>query len=395
MPTPGTVIESTISDERQAFKLVRLLGEGGFGQVWLAHNSEGEARALKFLHSGQADAVAVELDNHVKAQRAVSSVNIPEFYSSFLARISYKPEGNAPLCERSHPMVAQPAQNLGSCDLCNEQIDRGQEVSLCVGCDYWVCLRCSPRVLSAQQSEFIVVEMEYLDGKSLGDILKKMDCPIPEFVTKVVLHDVVVALRQLHKHGVLHLDLKPDNIIISSSGLVYLVDFGLSAALADHERHEGKITKLKRNCCGTPGYMAPEMFMQVYNEKVDIWSLGMTAIHLVLGEVPQPRIKTAFDQDRWYELTQQMVLEDKAPQVTDEQLAEIGYSSQFQKFIRRTLKKDDQQRSSAAELLQSAYMVLGAEREQLRDWLQELAAQQLKRGHTDWRLANPRCMVDR
>jgi len=188
---------------------------------------------------------------------------------------------------------------------------------------------------------------------------------------KVVLHDVVLALGQLHKHGILHLDLKPDNIILSSTGSAYLVDFGLSLALEDNERHhvDGKNAKLKRDCCGTAGYMAPDMFVQVYNEKADIWSLGMTAIHLALGQVPKPKIKTAFDVDRWFELSKQMVLEEMAPRVTDQQLAEIGYSSQFQKFIQRTLKKDDERRASAKALSQSSYMILGSEREQLRLWL--------------------------
>ena len=97
--------------------------------------------------------------------------------------------------------------------------------------------------------------------------------------------DIADALAYAHQHGVLHRDVKPANIILDDSGVVWITDFGL----ARHEEHEG-VTETG-DIVGTLRYMAPEQFSGQTDSRSDIYSLGMTLYELLA-------LRPAYDEVR-------------------------------------------------------------------------------------------------
>ncbi|MBI1311710.1 protein kinase [bacterium] len=103
--------------------------------------------------------------------------------------------------------------------------------------------------------------------------------------------DIADALAYAHQHGVLHRDVKPANILLDDSGVVWITDFGL----ARHEEHEG-VTETG-DIVGTLRYMAPEQFSGQSDARSDIYSLGMTLYELLA-------LRPAYDEVRHAPLIQ-------------------------------------------------------------------------------------------
>lgn len=135
-------------------------------------------------------------------------------------------------------------------------------------------------VLDAPDGPWIV--MDYVRGAVLGRLIA--GGPLPEPAVARIGAQVLDALIAAHAVGVLHRDVKPDNILITSSGGVVLVDFGI-AAIEGNER----ITTLGQ-VIGTSTYMAPERLRGApAGEAADLWSLGATLYTAVEGRTPFDR----------------------------------------------------------------------------------------------------------
>lgn len=88
-----------------------------------------------------------------------------------------------------------------------------------------------------------------------------------------------MAINTCHKNSICHRDLKPENILFDSEGKIKVIDFGTAKKIDP----EAGIKGLK----GTPYYVAPEIIQQVnYNEKCDIWSIGVIMYILLTGNPP-------------------------------------------------------------------------------------------------------------
>jgi len=128
-----------------------------------------------------------------------------------------------------------------------------------------------------QSDPYIV--MEFFDGKPLDSILKQAPLPPPQVMS--ILRQTAEGLTKAHKNQVIHRDIKPANIMMSDTGEVKILDFGI-AKLRDAKKDLTGNTVL-----GTPYYMSPEQAMgQPIDARTDIYSLGITAFHLITGRKP-------------------------------------------------------------------------------------------------------------
>jgi len=129
-------------------------------------------------------------------------------------------------------------------------------------------------------SPFLV--MEFVEGLSLGEKVER-DGPIPEEFAIHLIAQVCEGLHSAHKQGLIHRDVKPDNILVTAEGVAKLTDLGL---VKDIEG-EMNLTRTGKGL-GTPHFMAPEQFRNAKNADVrcDIYSLGATLYMMVTGHVP-------------------------------------------------------------------------------------------------------------
>lgn len=127
-------------------------------------------------------------------------------------------------------------------------------------------------------SAFLI--MEAVDGVSLAELIGA-DGPLEPAETAAVVADVAEALRFAHANGVLHLDIKPENVLVTRDGLVKVADFGVS-----------RLTGLggtARAVAGTPGYMAPEQLSGLeVDERADVFGLAALTYLMLTGHEPFP-----------------------------------------------------------------------------------------------------------
>jgi len=123
------------------------------------------------------------------------------------------------------------------------------------------------------------VVTEFIDGQSLGDIIKQS--PLMEESAVDLGLEIADALSYMNSSGIVHRDIKPDNILISDEGEVKIVDFGLS------REEDQQTVSIKGEMFGTPQYLAPEYIDgKKLTVKTDIYSLGVTLFYMVSGVLP-------------------------------------------------------------------------------------------------------------
>jgi serine/threonine protein kinase len=124
--------------------------------------------------------------------------------------------------------------------------------------------------------------MEFVDGESLGQRIER-DGRIPEAEAVQIIALAAQGLHHAHKNGMVHRDVKPDNIMVTKDGQVKLADLGL----VKEAENDINLTRTGRGL-GTPHFMAPEQFRNAKNAdiKCDIYSLGATLYQMVTGELP-------------------------------------------------------------------------------------------------------------
>jgi serine/threonine protein kinase len=123
--------------------------------------------------------------------------------------------------------------------------------------------------------------MPLLDGRSLRTVLLNNNCLPPDRALRIAIQ-IAEGLELAHQNGILHRDIKPDNLWISPSDDVKLIDFGLARTLeeANPITHEGTVL-------GTPSYMSPEQITgQALDGRSDLFSLGVVLMEMMCGESP-------------------------------------------------------------------------------------------------------------
>lgn len=136
--------------------------------------------------------------------------------------------------------------------------------------------------------------MDYIDGESLLERMKKVGRPFTEAEVVVILSQILEALKEVHQNEIWHLDLKPGNIMVDKHGNAYLIDFGASKQI----RANGSMTT-STALCYTPGYAPNEQIGQIYDRFgpwTDIYALGATIYNLLTNKKPPMAIDIEEDE---------------------------------------------------------------------------------------------------
>ena len=237
------------------YKIERVLGQGGFGNTYVGYNTEFEETvAIKeFFMKG------VTERNETTSVVSVSNAdNVQQF-------------------EEQREKFKKEARRLRK--LKNEHIVKVHDLFEENGTAYYV--------------------MDFIDGESLAERMKKTDHPFTEAEVRSILLQILEALKEVHQNEIWHLDLKPGNIMIDKSGNAYLIDFGASKQL----RANGTMTT-STALCYTPGYAPTEQIAQMYDRFgpwTDIYALGATVYNLLTNKKPPMAIDIEEDEEDAFE----------------------------------------------------------------------------------------------
>lgn len=241
------------------YRVIRPIGEGGMGQVYLAQDERLDTLvAVKFIKPELSDS-ASSLDSLVREARII-------------ARLKH--------------------QNILTVH--NWDVD------------------------NAEGSPLAYLVMEYVSGGTLFDRIRKSALSRQE--AERVLSEVCAAIEYAHGEGVIHLDLKPQNILFDDNKKVYVTDFGLSKLLESRSHTKGDTG------VGTPEYMPPE---QIYGSEVgpfsDIYALGITLHEMLTGKRPKRNLESnTLEQDVTLPLDVRQVIETATKTAPKERYRKAG-----------------------------------------------------------------------
>ena len=233
------------------YRIERVLGQGGFGNTYVGYNTEFEETvAIKeFFMKG-----VTERDETTSVVSVSNADNVQQF-------------------EEQREKFKKEARRLRK--LKNEHIVKVHDLFEENGTAYYV--------------------MDYIDGESLAERMKKTGQPLSETEVRNILTQILDALKEVHQNEIWHLDLKPGNIMIDKGGNAYLIDFGASKQI----RANGSMTT-STALCYTPGYAPNEQIGQMYDRFgpwTDIYALGATIYNLLTNKKPPMAIDIEEDEE--------------------------------------------------------------------------------------------------
>ncbi|XP_067940776.1 uncharacterized protein [Watersipora subatra] len=132
-----------------------------------------------------------------------------------------------------------------------------------------------------EDTKELCIVMEYMDGLALNDIVEPRKGIMKEDIIAGIIQPCVKALAYVHEQNIIHRDIKSDNVLVGSNGVVKIIDFGAGAKVWSSK------TEKRKTHIGTPYWMAPEVIKgEDYTNKVDVWSLGIMAYECYKGTPP-------------------------------------------------------------------------------------------------------------
>ncbi|NIN00770.1 MAG: protein kinase [candidate division Zixibacteria bacterium] len=131
----------------------------------------------------------------------------------------------------------------------------------------------------ADYQDRLYIAMEYVEGKSLKDLLEKRELQTREVID--IAMQICEGLAKAHQSGIVHRDIKPQNVLIDKDGRARIVDFGLAKLKGD-----AKITQVG-STLGTVSYMSPEQAQgEAVDRRSDVFSLGVILYEMIAGRLP-------------------------------------------------------------------------------------------------------------
>lgn len=176
------------------------------------------------------------------------------------------------------------------------------------------------------------IVMELVEGITLKEYISKKERLSSKEAISIAIQ-VCSGIAEAHKHGIIHRDIKPQNIIISKAGKVKVTDFGIAKATSSNT--------ISTNAMGSVHYTSPEQARGGFSDaKSDIYSLGITLYEMITGELP-------FDGDSTVTIALKHLQEDITP--PSEIVEDIPYSLE-QIILKCTQKSTDRRYASVAQL---------------------------------------------
>jgi serine/threonine-protein kinase len=179
---------------------------------------------------------------------------------------------------------------------------------------------------------------EYLKGCTLEHLLKAMR-PLPEKDAIKLASLICEALQHMHDNGVIHRDLKPQNVMLCCDGSIRIMDFGIARDAASR-----RITHIANSTSmGTPDYMAPEQVKgRRADKRTDIYNLGALLYEMLTGVVPFQ------DENQWAALNARISGDPAAPRKLNPDL-----SAQAEEIVLRAMQRDPAARYQTAAALKT------------------------------------------
>ncbi|XP_019086680.1 PREDICTED: serine/threonine-protein kinase BCK1/SLK1/SSP31-like [Camelina sativa] len=180
------------------------------------------------------------------------------------------------------------------------------------------------------------LQMEYVSGGSIHDLIKNSGGKLPEPVIRSYTRQILKGLVYLHEQGIVHCDLKSQNVMIGGE-TAKIVDLGCAKTVV------GEYENLEFS--GTPAFMSPEVARgEEQSFPADVWALGCTVIEMATGSSP------------WPELNDVVAAIYKIGFSGESPVIPVWLSDKGQDFLKNCLKKDPKQRWNVQELLQHSFL---------------------------------------
>src|SRR5579875_500673 len=175
------------------------------------------------------------------------------------------------------------------------------------------------------------IAMEYLDGRTLKELIVR-NGPTPIPIAIDYARQVLAAIAFAHRHGVVHRDIKPHNVVVGKDGRLKVTDFGIARSGASQMTEAGSIV-------GTAQYLSPEQARGApVDPRSDLYSLGIVLYEMLTGKVP-------FTGDTPVEIAMKHL--SQVPEPPSELRPEVPHD--LDAIVMRALAKDPDQRYASAE----------------------------------------------